>query len=88
MATFKSGGYVGKIQLISGNISVDFLGKTVKFKCPGGITEIIKVNEFDVSDGYMAIETNIGEEYLDLITLFNMNGLDYLKCVRGSYFGE
>jgi len=43
---------------------------------------LIKINDCCLSIGYLAIETNYGEEYVDMRCLFKMNNLSYDEIFR------
>lgn len=81
-------GIYGTLELKDGLLISNFLGFKLAFKAPMSMTDILKVNEFDINDGYIAFETNYDEEYLDLESLFDDNGLDYSKILEETLNGD
>ena len=65
---------VGHIFLNGNNIVARFNAIQIESAAPKNLKEISEVKEFDV-DGYFVLETNYGEEYLDLQYV-----LDELEC--------
>ncbi len=83
--TIEDKGLSGTITLENGIITINFLGEELSYTSPAAITELLKVNEFVIEIGYVAVETNWGEEYIDIEYLFEINNLKYTETYKIEY---
>lgn len=71
----------GYIFLHNHNIVVQFNGNQIESLAPVVLSEIKTVKEFDTT-GYFVLDTNYGEEYLDLEYVLSSLGCDEIKLVE------
>lgn len=78
---FGNGQLEGTITLENENIVIEFIGQEIIKKAPSILSEMKKVNSFNIDTGYIALDTNYGEDYIDLSHLFKQKGLNYDELV-------
>lgn len=72
---------IGYIFLHNHNIVVQFNSTQIESLAPVVLKEIKAVKEFDTT-GYFVLDTNYGEEYLDLEYVLSSLGCDKIKLQK------
>lgn len=80
--SFGNGQLEGTITLENGNLLIDFIGKALVEKAPKEMNSLIKAYAFNIYKGTVAIQTNYGEEIIDISYLFRKNGYNYAEQVN------